>query len=137
MCRAGWVAAERAFNRREPLPAEYQMGNGRWSKRSVGGDERHSIEFGFKFRFDVHAGPRRNGVAPDLWTASSRERSLGEFPTFEAAAQACEAEARRLIEPALLEADVEYEMKLIGEQWTAYLARPKRLRSVKVQNRYK
>ena len=42
MTRAHWMAAERAFNRREELPKEYEMGQGRWSKWSVGGDERHA-----------------------------------------------------------------------------------------------
>lgn len=137
MSRAAWAAAERAFNRREPLPQEYEMGTGRWSKRSVGGEERHSIEFGFKFRFDVRAVRRNGEIIPGLWFACSRDGALGEFPTFDTAAQACEDEARRLIEPALEKSDVEYEMKLIGEEWKAYLAKPRRFKSVKVHTRYK
>ncbi len=57
MTRADWMAAERAFNRREELPKEYAMGQGRWSKWSVGGEERYTIEFGFKYRFDNSRGP--------------------------------------------------------------------------------
>ncbi len=113
------------------------MGRGRWSKWSVGGEERHTIEFGFTYRFDVRAGPKSNGLTPDFWWASSRKGSLGEFPTLEAAALACEAEARRLIEPALKLADAPYEMKLIGEQWAIYMAHPHRLRSRKTRVRYK
>jgi hypothetical protein len=137
MTSADWMAAERAFNRRAPLPKEFEMGQGRWSKWSVGGEERHTLEFGFTYRFDIRAGPRSNGHQPDFWYASSREGSLGEFPTFEAAAQACEDEARRLIEPALKNADVEYDAKLIGEQWESYLALPQRRRSRKTRTRYK
>jgi hypothetical protein len=124
MTRADWMAAERAFDRREELPKEYEMGQGRWSKWSVGGEERHTLEFGFAYRFDVRAGPRSNGLHPDFWYASARAGSLGEFPTFGAAAQACEDEARRLIEEALQRGDASYDMKLIGEQWTLYLALP-------------
>lgn len=52
MTRADWMAAERTFNRREELPKEYEMGQGRWSKWSVGGVERHTLEFGFAYRFE-------------------------------------------------------------------------------------
>ncbi len=137
MTRADWMAAERAFNRREPLRKEYQMGQGRWSKWSVGGEERHTLEFGFAYRFDIRAGPKSNGLLPDFWYASARTGSLGEFPTFEAAAEACEDEARRLIEGALEHADQSYDMKLITEQWTLYLALPRRPRSRKTRTRYK
>lgn len=137
MTRRDWIAAERAFNRREPLPKEYEMGQGRWSKWSVGGEERHTIEFGFAYRFDIRAGPRSNGHQPDFWYASSREGSLGEFSTFGAAAQACEDEAKRLIELALKNGDGDYDAKLIGEQWKSYLALPHRLRSRKTRTRYK
>jgi hypothetical protein len=137
MRRRDWIAAERAFNRREPLSKECDMGRGRWSKWSVGGDERHTLEFGFAYRFDIRAGPKSNGLQPDFWYASAREGSLGEFPTFEAAAQACEDEARRLIEEALQRGDDGYDMKLIDEQWTLYLALPHRLRSRKTRTRYK
>lgn len=113
------------------------MGRGRWSKWSVGGDERHTLEFGFAYRFDIRAGPRSNGLAPDFWYASSRAGSLGEFPTFEAAALACEDEARRLIEPVLNCVDVPYDMKLVAEQWQSYLALVHRLRSRKTRTRYK
>lgn len=137
MTRADWMAAERAFNRREKLPKEYEMGQGRWSKWCVGGEERHTIEFGFTHRFDIRAGPRSDGHQPDFWYASSHEGSLGEFPTFEAAAQACEDEARRLIEPTLKSGDASYDMKLIEEQWSVYLALPNRLWSRKSRTRYK
>lgn len=137
MTRADWMAAERAFNRREELPKEYEMGQGRWSKWSLGGDERHTLEFGFAYRFDVRAGPKSDGLHPDFWYASARTGSLGEFPTLEAAAQACEDEARRLIEVALERGDQSYDMKLIAEQWTLYLALPHRLRPRKIRTRYK
>ena len=137
MTRADWMAAERAFNRREQLPKDYEMGQGRWSKWSVGGDECHAIEFGFTYRFDIRGGPKSNGHQPDFWYASSRDGSLGEFPTFEAAAQACEDEARRLIEAAIERGDASYDMKLIGEQWALYLTLPHRLRSRKTRTRYK
>ena len=137
MTRADWMAAELAFNRRQKLPKEYEMGQGRWSKWSVGGEERHTLEFGFAYRFDIRAGPKSNGIKPDIWHASSREGSLGEFPMFEAAVLACESEAQRLIEPALQSTAVPYEMKLIGEQWAIYMAHPHRLRSRKTRVRYK
>ena len=110
MTRADWMAAERAFDRREELPKEYEMGQGRWSKWSVGGEEWHTLEFGFAYRFDVRAGPRSSGLHPDFWYASARAGSLGEFPTFGAAAQACEDEARRLIEEALQRGDREIDV---------------------------
>jgi hypothetical protein len=113
------------------------MGRGRWSKSSVGGEERHTLEFGFAYRFDVRAGPKSNGLHPDFWYASARAGSLGEFPTFESAAKACEDEARRLIEAALESAEPRYDAKLIGEQWALYLALPHRLRSRKTRTRYK
>jgi hypothetical protein len=69
MTRRDWTQAERAFNRREPL--EDDMGRGRWSMRSVGGEERHTIEFGFKYRFDIRAGAKSDGINPDVWWASS------------------------------------------------------------------
>jgi hypothetical protein len=135
MTRRDWTAAERAFNRREPL--EDDMGRGRWSMRSVGGEERHTIEFGFKYRFDIRAGPKSNGITPDLWWASSRDGSLGEFPTLDAAMRACEDEARRLIEAKPEDGVVDFDANSIREQWSAYLAPPKRLRSVKTRTRYK
>lgn len=131
------MAAEPAFNRREEPPKEYEMGQGRWSKWSVGGEERHTLEFGFAYRFDIRAGPKSNGLQPDFWYASARAGSLGEFPTFEAAARACEDEARRLIEAALECAEPGYDARLIGEQWALYLELPHRLRSRKTRTRYK
>ncbi len=125
------------FNRREKLPKENEMCQGRWSKWSVGGAERHTLEFGFTYRFDIRAGPKSNGLQPDFWYASARAGSLGEFPTFEAAAQACEDEARRLIEAALERGDQSCDMKLITEQWTLYLELPHRRRSRKTRTRYK
>ncbi len=137
MTRADWMAAERAFDRREELPKEYEMGQGRWSKWSVGGEERHTLEFGFAYRFDIRAGPKSDGLRPDFWYASARAGSLGGFPSFEAAARACEDEARRLIEVALERGDQSDDMKLITEQWTLYLELPHRLRSRKTRTRYK
>lgn len=137
MTRRDWIAAERAFNRRELQPEFYGMGQGRWSKWTVGGEERHTIEFGFTYRFDVRAGPKSNGLTPDFWWASSRTKSLGEFPTFEAAAQACEDEAQHFIEAALKTESSAYDAKIINEQWKRYLALPHRLRSRKTRTRYK
>lgn len=113
------------------------MGQGRWSKWSVGGDERHTLEFGFAYRFDIRAGPKSDGLRPDFWCASARAGSLEEFPTFETAAQACEDEARRLIELAQKNGAAEFEATLSSEQWESYLARPHRLRSRKTRTRYK
>ena len=72
------------------------MGSGRWSRWGCGSCEGHSLEFGFAYRFDIRPGPSSDNLQPDFWWASSRADPLGEFPTFEAAAQACEDEARRL-----------------------------------------
>lgn len=137
MTRADWMAAERAFNRREKLPKEYEMGQGRWSKWSNGADECHAIEFGFTYRFDIRGGPKTNCIYPDFWWATGRDGPLGEFPTFAAAAQACEDEARRLIEAALASDNSGYDAKLVAEQWALYLAMPNRLRSRKTRTRYK
>jgi hypothetical protein len=113
------------------------MGQGRWSKRCVGNDESHSLEFGFQYRFDIRAGPKSDGLRPDFWRASSRTGSLGEFPSFEAAAKACEDEARRSIEPALIGGEAAFDTRLIKEQWQTYLALPRRFRSRKTRTRYK
>jgi len=113
------------------------MGQGRWSKWSVGGAENHTLEFGFAYRFDIRGGATSNGVAPDVWHASSGKVLLGEFPSFEAAAQACEDEARRLIEPRLEADDPNFDLRTIRDQWNTYLARPHRLRSRKTRTRYK
>lgn len=135
MTRRDWIAAERAFNRREHL--EDDMGRGRWSMRSVGGQERHTLEFGFKYRFDVRAGPKSDGMHPDVWWASSRDKSLGNFPSLDAAMRACEEEARRLIEATPQAGVVDFDTSTVREQWTAYLVTPKRLRSVRTRTRYK
>jgi hypothetical protein len=79
------MAVEREFNRRDVVAGDYALGQARWSKWSHGGDECHAIEFGRKFRLDIRGGPKSNGIVPDFWYASSRDGSLGEFPTFEAA----------------------------------------------------
>lgn len=113
------------------------MGRGRWSKWSNGQDECHALEFGFTYRFDIRGGPKTNGNSPDFWWASSPVGPLGKFPTFEAAALACETEARRLIEPVLASEQKEFDTTTIAEQWTAYLAHPRRLRSVRSRSRYK
>ena len=63
--------------------------------------------------------------------------SLGEFPTLDAAMRACEDEARRLIEAKPKDDVVDFDANSIREQWSAYLASPKRLRSVKTRTRYK
>lgn len=87
MTRRDWEAAEREFNRRGE-----GMGFGRWTR--WGQDRRFfSIEFGHVLRFDVSA----VGEPPN-YRASGRDGDLGMFPTWEAAALACEAEARRIIE---------------------------------------
>lgn len=135
MTRRDWIAAERAFNRRESL--EDDMGRGRWSVRSVGGEERHTLEFGFKYRFDVRAGPKGDGKHADVWWASSREAALGDYATLEDAMRACEDEARRLLEAPLEDGVVAFDTNTIREQWDAYLAAPRRLRSVKTRTRYK
>jgi hypothetical protein len=113
------------------------MGRRRWSMRSVGGEERHTIEFGFKYRFDIRAGPKSDGIHPDVWWASSREASIGDYATLEDAKGACEDEARRLIEAEPQDGVVDLDVDTIKEQWSAYLASPKRLRSVKTRTRYK
>jgi hypothetical protein len=135
MTRRDWMAAERAFNRREPL--EDDMGRGRWSMRSGGGEERHTLEFGFKYRFDVRAGPKGDGIHPDVWWASARNASLGHYATLEVAQRACEDEARRLIEAEPQDGVVDFDARTIREQWRAYLASPKRMRSLKMRTRYK
>lgn len=137
MGRADWAAAERAFNRHEPLPEDHEVGQARWSKWSHGGDECHTIEFGWKFRFDIRGGPKTNAHAPDYWSASSRDGSLGEFPSFEAAAKACEDEARRVIEAALAKGAKSYDMSGVEEAWQKYLAHHNRLKSLKTRSRYK
>lgn len=113
------------------------MGRGRWTRRRVGGEERHTIEFGFKYMFSVRAGPKRDGVTPEVWWAASREGSLGEFATLDDAKKACEDEARRLIETPRADNAVDFDDTTIREQWKTYLADPKRMRSVKTTNRYK
>lgn len=105
------------------------MGSGRWSRWGRGSCEGHSLEFGFAYRFDIRPGPSSDGIRPDFWWASSRAGSLGEFTTFEAAAQACEDEARRLIEPVLERGDINRDMILVVDHWRMYLALPRRLKS--------
>jgi hypothetical protein len=111
------------------------MGSGRWSRWGRGSCEGHSLEFGFAYRFDIRPGPRSDGIHPDFWWASSRAGSLGEFPTFEAAAQACEDEARRLIGPVVERGDVDRDLILVIDHWKMYLALPHRLRSRKTPSR--
>jgi len=135
MTRRDWIAAERAFNRREPL--EEDMGRGRWTRRSVGGEERHTIEFGFKYMFSVRAGPKSDGITPDVWWASARAGPLGDYATLDDAKKACEDEARRLIEAPPQDGVVDFDASTLREQWAAYVANPKRMRSVKTNNRYK
>jgi hypothetical protein len=65
------------------------MGSGRWSRWGRGSCEGHTLEFGFAYRFDIRPGPRSDCIHPDFWRASSRAGPMGEFTTFEAAAQAC------------------------------------------------
>lgn len=111
------------------------MGAGRWSRWGRGSCEGHSLEFGFAYRFDIRPGPKSDGLHPDFWWASSRAGSLGEFPTFEAAAQACEDEARRLMEPLLVADRIATDMTLVVDHWKMYLALPHRLRSRKTPSR--
>lgn len=113
------------------------MGRGRWSMRSVGGEERHTLEFGFKYMFSIRAGPKSDGIRPDIWWASSRDASLGDHASLEAAKRTCEDEARRLIEASSKHSVADYDDRIILEQWQTYLASPKRMRSVKMQTRYK
>ncbi|MFN3463292.1 MAG: hypothetical protein ACK4X1_04375 [Terricaulis sp.] len=129
MTRADWMAVEREFNRGDQAWDEKQMGAGRWSRWGRGSCEGHSLAFGFLYRFDISPGPRGDGVYPSHWRASSRSRSLGEFPTFEAAAQACEAEAQKLIEDAVQQNGERGDMVLILDHWRQYLALPHRFRS--------
>lgn len=131
MTRADWMAVEREFNRGEQAWDGGTMGAGRWSRWGRGSCEGHSLEFGFLFRFDISPGPRSNGIHPDHWRASATSGPLGEFPTFEAAAQACEAEARRLIDAATAREGRRGDMVLVLDHWTHYLALPHRLRSRK------
>lgn len=111
------------------------MGSGRWSRWGRGSCEGHSLEFGFAYRFDIKPGPSSDNFKPDLWYASARSGSLGEFPTFEAAAQACEDEARKLIEPLLLQEPIPSDAILTVDHWKMYLALPHRLRSRKTPSR--
>lgn len=113
------------------------MGSGRWSKWSNGADECHALEFGFKYRFDIRGGPKSDGIRPDFWWASSRDGSLGQFPTFEAAALACEEEAKRIIPLELERGEAGLDASVIAEQWERYLVMPHRLRSRKTRTRYK
>lgn len=131
MGRADWAAAERAFNRGEGS----DMGAGCWSRWGRGSCEGHALEFGFSVRLDIKPGSRSNGVTPDFWSASSREGSLGDFPSFEAAAMACEIEAKRSIEAAIARGDTGIDMTLVVDHWKMYLALPHRLRSRKSSSR--
>lgn len=136
MTRADWMAVEREFNRRARDGAlEEAVGAGRWSRWGRGSCEGHSLEFGFLYRFDISPGPRSDGIHPDQWRASARSGSLGEFPTFEAAAKACEEEARRLIEAAEAREGKAGDMILVLDHWRHYLALPHRLRSRKTGSR--
>lgn len=111
------------------------MGRGRWSRWGRGSCEGHSLEFGFSLRFDIRPGRRTDGVNPDFWLATSRAGPLGEFQTFEAAAQACEDQARRHIEPILAHNDSDPDLILMIDHWKMYLALPHRLRSRKTSSR--
>lgn len=105
--------------------------------RSVGGEERHTIEFGFRYAFSIRAGPKSNGLTPDFWWSSSREGALGEHKSLEEAMRACEGEAKRLIEGEQQDGVIDFDLRSIREQWSAYLASPKRLKSIKTRSRYK
>ena len=111
------------------------MGAGRWSRWGRGSCEGHSLEFGFLFRFDISPGPRSDGLRPDHWRASAKSGSLGVFATFEAAAEACETEARRLIEEAVTRHGAKGDMVLVLDHWNYYLALPHRFRSRKTSAR--
>lgn len=131
MTHADWMAVEREFNRGEQAWDGDTMGAGRWSRWRRGSCEGHSLEFGFLFRFDISPGPRSNGIHPDHWRASARSGSLGQFLTLEAAAQACESEARRLVEEATAREGARGDMILALDHWKQYLALPHRFRSRK------
>lgn len=105
--------------------------------RSVGGEERHSLEFGFRYAFSIRAGPKSDGLTPEFWWASARDGSLGEHKTLEDAMRTCEAEAKRLIDAEPLDVIADFDVRSIREQWTAYMASPKRLKSIKTRSRYK
>lgn len=110
------------------------MGAGRWSRWGVPPNEGYALEFGFSYRFDIRPGSRK-GVYPETWFAHARNQCLGEFPTFEAAAEACEAEARQLIEAAGENAESNRDMMLVLDHWKMYLERPHRLRPLKQSRR--
>lgn len=98
------------------------MGFGRWTR--WGQDRRfYSIEFGHVLRFDVTA-----SGDPLAYHAHSRDGELGAFPTFEAAAAACEAEARRIIETGGADA-------LARDHWAIYEGLRNRLASRVQSNR--
>lgn len=111
------------------------MGNGRWSRWGRGSCEGHTLEFGFDYRFDIRPGPTSDGFKPDFWYASARSGSLGQYPTFELAAQACEDEARKLIEPRIIGAELSYDAGRLKEQWERYLSLRHRLRSRRTSSR--
>jgi hypothetical protein len=129
------MAVEREINRGERAWDGGTMGAGRWSRWGRGSCEGYNLELGFLFRFDMSPGPRSDGIHPDYWRASAKSGPLGEFPTFEAAAEACEAEARRLIEKASARERSRGDMILVLDHWRHYLALPHRLRSRKTSAR--
>lgn len=91
---------------------------------------------GVRLRLQVrHPGPSSDSLHPDFWRASSRAGPLGEFPTFEAAAQGCEDEARRLIEPMFERDDINRDLILVVDHWKMYVALPHRLRSRRTSSR--
>ncbi|MES1197316.1 MAG: hypothetical protein ABUL55_01710 [Pseudomonadota bacterium] len=104
------------------------MGRGRWSRWGRGSCEGYSLEFGFLYRFDIRPGPRSNGPYPDHWSASASSTSLGRYPSFEEAAEACEAEARRLIEAAIARGETGGDMRVALDHWNAFLALPRKHR---------
>jgi hypothetical protein len=105
------------------------MGAGRWSRWGRGSCEGYSLEFGFLLRFDIRPGPRSGGIRPNYWNASSRAGPLGVFPTFEAAAEACEAQARCVIDAAIAAGAAPGDMVLVLDHWNAFQALPKKLRA--------
>ena len=123
------MQVEREFNRRDERPenGDASMGRGRWSRWGVQPHDCCTLELGF-YRFDIKPGPRVGAYAGE-WRATSHTRSLGGFPSFEAAAEACEAEARQLVEAAIARGETSGDMVLVLDHWKQYLALPRRLRS--------
>jgi hypothetical protein len=95
---------------------------GRWSRWGRGSCENYSLEFGFLLRFDISPGPREGSAPPTSWRAYAPKKSLGDYPTFEAASKACEAEAKALIDVAIESNGASRDMTLVLDHWRAFQA---------------